>query len=63
MKRPNPISPGHLAPHERLHELCRLLALGVLRLRLRNSDQYETRDGKRDHSTTQSLADEQHWHG
>ena len=37
MKRPNPIHPDHLSPKERLAEVCRLLGLGVLRLRLRNS--------------------------
>ncbi len=33
MKCPNPIHPDHLTTEERLGELCRLLALGLLRLR------------------------------
>jgi hypothetical protein len=37
MQIPNPIHPDHLTPKERLAEVCRLLALGVIRLRLRNS--------------------------
>ena len=37
MTGPNPIHPDHLSPKERLAEVCRLLALGVVRLRLRNS--------------------------
>ncbi len=37
MQIPNPIHPDHLTPKERLAEVCRLLALGVVRLRLRNS--------------------------
>ena len=39
MTGPNPIHPDHLSPKERLAEVCRLLALGVVRLRLRNSGQ------------------------
>ena len=39
MQIPNPIHPDHLSPKERLAEVCRLLALGLVRLRLRNSGQ------------------------
>ena len=39
MTGPNPIHPDHLTPKERLAEVCRLLALGLIRLRLRNSGQ------------------------
>lgn len=35
MKRPNPISPVRLSPMERRAELCRILALGLVRLRQR----------------------------
>jgi hypothetical protein len=33
---PNPIHPDHLTTKERLGEVCRLLALGLLRLRGRD---------------------------
>lgn len=33
---PNPIHPDHLTTKERLGEVCRLLALGLLRLRARD---------------------------
>ena len=36
MKIPNPIHPDHLSPKERLAEVCRLLARGLVRLRARN---------------------------
>ena len=36
MKRPNPLNPIHLKPLERRAELCGLLALGLVRLRMRN---------------------------
>ena len=39
MHIPNPIHPDHLTPKERLAEVCRLLALGLVRLRTRNSGQ------------------------
>ncbi len=39
---PNPISPSHLRPLERRAELCRILALGLVRLRERK---LETGDG------------------
>lgn len=39
MQRPNPLSPSLMTPAERRADLCRLLALGLVRLRLRNADQ------------------------
>ena len=35
MKRPNPFPPDQMTPTERRAELCGLLALGLVRLRLR----------------------------
>ena len=35
----NPLHPRYMKPQERRAEVCRLLALGLLRLRLRNSGQ------------------------
>jgi len=35
--RPNPLSPNLMSPAERRAELCSLLALGLIRLRLRDS--------------------------
>lgn len=37
MKRPNPLSPSLMTPAERRAELCGLLALGLIRLRARQS--------------------------
>ena len=37
MKRPNPLPPGQMTPAERRAELCGLLALGLVRLRLRET--------------------------
>lgn len=39
MKRPNPLNPAHMKPRERRSELCQLLALGLLRLHMRNRSQ------------------------
>lgn len=36
MKRPNPLPPHHMTPAERRAELCHLLALGLIRLRMRD---------------------------
>jgi hypothetical protein len=36
MKRPNPLPASAMSPAERRAELCRLLALGLIRLRLRD---------------------------
>jgi len=35
----NPLSPFHMTPAERRAELCRILALGLLRLRMRQSSE------------------------
>lgn len=35
MKRPNPLRPDLMTPAERRTELCGLLALGLIRLRIR----------------------------
>lgn len=40
MKRPNPLPPDMLTPAEQRAELCRLLAAGLVRLRLRESGQH-----------------------
>lgn len=47
MKRPNALHPRHMRPLERRAELCRLLALGLvrLRLRLRECDQRSSGNG------------------
>lgn len=39
MSGPNPINPRHLTSDERRAEVCRLLALGLIRLRGRQSSQ------------------------
>lgn len=44
MKRPNPIAPRHMTAQERLSELADLLALGLIRLRLRKSRGVEDAD-------------------
>ena len=37
MKRPNPLPPDQMTPAERRAELCGLLALGLVRFRLRET--------------------------
>lgn len=39
MKRPNPLPPDRMTAAERRAELCRLLALGLIRLRQRDTAQ------------------------
>lgn len=39
MKRPNPLSPDLMSAAERRSEICCLLALGLIRLRQRNTAQ------------------------
>lgn len=39
IRRPNPLAPSAMTPAERRAELCGLLALGLVRLRLRESGQ------------------------
>lgn len=46
MKRPNPLPPHLLSPAERRAELCRLLALGLVRLHMRNCDHLSGADGE-----------------
>ncbi len=45
MKRPNPLPPEMLSPAERRAELCRLLAAGLVRLRMRENRQHIQREG------------------
>jgi len=42
----NPIHPDHMTPQERLAEVCRLLALGLIRLRTRQSSQVSELTGE-----------------
>ena len=46
MSGPNPLSPFHMSPAERRAELCRILALGLVRLMQRQSSELseETRE-------------------
>lgn len=46
MKRPNPLSPVHMSPAERRAELCRIMALGLIRLRIRQSSELSDRTGE-----------------
>ncbi|QDC10098.1 hypothetical protein FHY55_12940 [Oceanicola sp. D3] len=46
MKRPNPLSPDKLTPAERRAELCRLLALGLVRLQMRDRAQLSANAGE-----------------
>lgn len=45
MKRPNPLPPDMLSPAERRAELCRLLAAGLVRLRLQENGQHSVNKG------------------
>ena len=47
MKRPNPLPPDLMTPAERRTELCGLLALGLLRLRMRNHGELSDDTGER----------------
>lgn len=42
----NPLHPRYLKPLERRAELCRLLALGLVRLRARQSSELSARTGE-----------------
>lgn len=44
--RPNPLQPDHLRPAERRAELCSILALGLVRLRLRQSSDLSAERGE-----------------
>ncbi|WP_272010899.1 hypothetical protein [Roseovarius sp. ZX-A-9] len=46
MKRPNPLNPIHMKPLERRAELCGLLALGLIRLRMRDAIQASDETGE-----------------
>jgi len=46
MKRPNPLPPANMTPRERRAELCALLALGLIRLRMREQGQHIERTGE-----------------
>lgn len=39
VSRPNPLGPDRMTPAERIAEVCELLALGLIRLRARQSSQ------------------------
>ena len=39
MKRPNPLPPDHMTPAERRAELCAILALGLVRLRVKKASE------------------------
>lgn len=43
---PNPLHPSHIPPLERRAELCRILALGLVRLRMRENAQRSDADGE-----------------
>ncbi|RDD69959.1 hypothetical protein DVR11_19580 [Paracoccus versutus] len=47
MKRPNPLPPDQMTPAERRTELCGLLALGLVRLRMRKTDEVSDDTGER----------------
>jgi len=42
----NPLHPRHMSPKERLAEVCDLLALGLIRLRLRQSSDLSAESGE-----------------
>ena len=46
MKRPNPLSPDMMSAAERRAELCRLLAVGLVRLRQRDIAQISDAKGE-----------------
>jgi len=43
---PNPLPPATMTPRERRAELCALLALGLIRLRMRKQAQHIERTGE-----------------
>ncbi|ROT94387.1 hypothetical protein EAT49_20355 [Histidinibacterium lentulum] len=47
MKRPNPLPPDQMTAAERRAELCGLLALGLLRLRMRETGEVSDDTGER----------------
>ena len=50
----NPLHPRHLRPQERRAELCRILALGLVRLKARQSSEVSDGTGE---SSLHSLPD------
>ena len=46
MPGPNPLSPFHMPPAERRAEMCRILALGLVRLLQRQSTELSDRTGE-----------------
>lgn len=46
MKYPNPLAPALMTPAERRSELCRILALGLVRLLQRQSSELSRRAGE-----------------
>lgn len=46
MLMPNPLKPDHLSPDERLAEVGRILALGAIRLRARQSKRLSANSGE-----------------
>ena len=46
MKRPNPLPPSAMSAMERRAELCGILALGVVRLKQRQSSELSDGDGE-----------------
>ncbi len=46
MKRPNPLPPDKMTADERRAEMCRLLALGLIRLRQRDLAQLSDANGE-----------------
>ena len=55
MSGPNPLSPFQMTPNERRAELCRILALGLIRLCMRQSSQLSDQTGE---SSLHSLPDQ-----
>ncbi len=47
MKRPNPLPPDQMTPAERRAELCGLLALGLGRVRMRETGEVSDETGER----------------
>lgn len=46
MSGPNPLSPFQMSPTERRAELCRILALGLIRLHMQKSTQLSDQTGE-----------------
>jgi hypothetical protein len=46
IRRPNPLAPSAMTPAERRAELVRILALGLIRLRARQSSELSDRTGE-----------------